>query len=191
MPRPVNRERHASLCILAHVVRADGRVRCEELLALDALADRTGSISTVQILRDRTALDALLRAVVSPELRQRALVEAVAVAGVDGHCPREELAVLERIQRAFGASTWIDLAGQSAAWRHRTGMIRQAMEEATVAHLHRVQAAAASNDLSMDRYLRLVAELAHAKREIQRGLCDAVDAGVEALVSSAGRRDMP
>jgi hypothetical protein len=182
----MNEEQHASLRILAHVARADGRVCSEELLALDALA--TGAISTVQMLRDKTDLDTLLGAVVSPELRRYTMVGAVALASVDGHCPLDELAVLEKIHHAFGADAWIDLAGESATWKRRTGRIRRALEGATVAYLHQVHDATTRGKLSMERYARFVAELAEATRKIQGAFREAVDDAIEHVAHAAGCR---
>ena len=68
----MNQELLASLRILGHVARADSRLRSEERLALEALAERDGGSAT-EVLHDHTDLDTLLRAVTSPELRRRTL----------------------------------------------------------------------------------------------------------------------
>ncbi len=182
----MSRELWASLRIVAHVARADARLCSEELLALDALAERHGAVSRLPLLDDRTDLETLLRAVVSPELRRSTLVGAVAVANIDGRCSPDERAVLEAILRAFDADAWIDLAAESAAWRRRTGTIRRALEGATVAYLHEVHEAATREELSMERYERLVAGLAEAKKELERAFLDAVDAAIERVARAAG-----
>jgi hypothetical protein len=172
----MNQELLASLRILAHVARADSRIRSEERLALDALGERDGGISASQVLHDETDLEELLRAVISPELRHRTLVEAIALANVDGHCAPEERVVLERIRDAFGASAAIDLVAGSAAWKRRSRRIREALEAATAAYLHQVHDQAAKTSLSMESYGKLVVDFARAKEEIQHAFRDAVDA---------------
>jgi hypothetical protein len=171
----MNHEIQAARSVLAHVARADFKIRSEERLALDALGEWDGGVSATEILRDHTDLDSLLLAVVSPELRRRTLVAAVAVANVDGHCPPEELAVLEQIRDAFGAREQIDLLADSAAWKRRTAHVRAALEGATVTYLHDVHAEAQRGGLSMERHERLAAELSKAKKEIQGAFRNAVE----------------
>jgi len=184
----MNQELFASLRILAHVARADARVHSEERLALDVLGERDGGLSGSQALHDTTDLDSLLKLVVSPELRRRTLIEAIALANVDGRCAPEELAVLERIRDAFGAPEGLDLAADSAAWKRRSARVRKALEAATAAYLHKVHDDAARADLSMDRYERLVRELAEAKGGIERAFREAVD-DVERGPEDAGSPD--
>jgi uncharacterized tellurite resistance protein B-like protein len=169
----MNKELYASLCILAHVVRADSKIRSEERMALDALGERDGGASATQLIHDTTDLDALLREVTSPELRRRTLVEAVALANIDGKVAPEELAVIERIRIAFGADA-LNLAADAREWWYRDVKIREALERATTAYLHKVHAAS-HEDLSPERYEKLVNELALAKREIQQAFRDVVE----------------
>ena len=169
----MNQELLASLRILGHVARADARLRSEERLALEALAERDGG-SAVEVLHDHTDLDTLLRAVTSPELRRRTLIEAVALANVDGRCSPEEMAVLERIRDGLSVPDGVNLVADSAAWKRRSKKVRDALENATTAYLHKVSAGA-GKDLSMTEYERLVAELARAKDEIEEAFREVVD----------------
>lgn len=53
--------------------------------------------------------------------------------------------------------------------------IRNALNDATIACLHKVREDAEHVALSMDRYEHLVAELTRAKRAIERAFRDAVE----------------
>lgn len=171
----MSHERLASLRILAHVARADGKVDSAERLALEALGENEAGFSVHAVVHEESDLESLLRAVVSPELRHRTLVEAIALASVDGRCSPDELTVLVRIRDAFGASAEIDLVADSDTWRERTARIRSALNEATIAYLHKVREDAEHVALSMDRYEHLVAELARAKHAIERAFRDAME----------------
>lgn len=171
----MSHERVASLRILAHVARADGRIDSVERLALEALGQSESEFSVQRALHEEADLDSLLRAVVSPELRHRTMTEAIALASVDGRCSTSELAVLVQIRDAFGVSAEIDLVADSEAWRERTRRIRKALRDATIAYLHKVHEDAEHVALSMARYEHLVAELSRAKQEIERAFRDAIE----------------
>ncbi|MFO0587197.1 MAG: hypothetical protein U0441_06655 [Polyangiaceae bacterium] len=171
----MSQERLASLAILACVARAEGKVRPTERLALEALAQSQRDFSLQKALHETADLEALLPLVVSPELRHRTLVEAIALANIDGRCSPEELTILTKIRDAFGASTEIDLIADSDVWKRKTERIRKALQAATAAYLHKVHDDAEHVQLSMDRYEHLVAELTRTKLEIERAFRDAME----------------
>ena len=171
----MNQELLASLRILAHVARADARVRSEERLALDALGERDCGATAHELVHDKTELAALLAAVKSPEIQRRTLIEAIALANVDGKCAPEEHALLLRIRDGFGLTDGIDLEHDSAAWKRRSARLRKALEDATTAYLHQVHSEDERAELTMGRYDKLVDELGRAKREIQRAFAEVVD----------------
>lgn len=171
----MNQELLASLRILAHVVRADARVRQEERLALDALGERDGGATAYELLHDKTELDALLAAVKTPEIQRRTLIEAIALANVDGKCAPEEHFLLTRIRDGFGLADGIDLVHDSAAWKRRSVKLRKALEDATTAYLHKVRSDDQHGELTEGRYDKLVDELARSKHEIQHAFAEVVD----------------
>ncbi len=171
----MSQERLASLRVLVHVARADGKIDSAERLALEALGESEAGFSIHRVVHEESDLDSLLRAIVSPELQHRTLTEAVALASVDGRCSPDELTVLIHIRDAFGASTEIDLVADSDTWKQRTARIRNALNDATIAYLHKVREDAEHVALSMDRYEHLVAELTRAKHAIERAFRDAVE----------------
>lgn len=171
----MSQERLASLRVLAHVARADARIHSEERLAIEALGEAEPGFSVQKALHEDTDLDSLLRSIVSPELRHRTLIEAIALANIDGRCSPVELAVLTRIRDAFGASAEIDLQADSDVWKRRTARIRESLDAATGAYLRKIHDESDHAALSMERYEHLVAELAEAKRGIERAFRDAVE----------------
>lgn len=170
----MSQERIASLRVLACVARADGKIHTTEELALEALSQDIDAFSFRKALHEDADLDALLREIVSPELRMRTLTEAIALANIDGRCSPHELAMLEKIRDAFALGGELDLVADSELWKRKTARIRRALEAATAAYLHKVHDEPA-RDLSLDRYERLAAELAQAKHDIEKAFRDAMD----------------
>jgi uncharacterized tellurite resistance protein B-like protein len=171
----MNQELLASLRILAHVARADAHVRSEERLALDALGERDGGATAYELVHDKTELEELLAAVKSPEIQRRTLIEAIALANVDGKCAPEEHALLLRIREGFGLADSIDLEHDSAAWKRRSAKVRKALDDATAAYLHKVHSHDEHAELTMGRYDTLVGELGRATHEIQHAFAEVVD----------------
>ncbi len=158
-------ETQACARVLLAVATADGKLDPEERRLIELFG---GDSHTKPV-----DVEGELAKIRSTDGKARTLHAAIAVADIDGHCTKNERALLELIFARLGGVGPVSLREMHAETRARVDEVRERLEEATIAFLHAV--GSKGHDLDQKSYESLAAELDAKKRALLRGAVDEGD----------------